>query len=383
MSPRLPRVLVIVNTVTPYTSAVYTSVAKKRSVDLTVLYCSEGHLNRPEHWRGLRRGYQSEVLSGIHLYLRGDAYDPYHLNASVIRRIAEHRPDVVVSQGYGDPTTILAVFACKAMGIPYVLAVDGGDPSSIPRIAQLLVRSIVHGAEAFIAGSPGAELLLCFLGAPPGRIFRLPVASDLARIHTLAMRLRVESSLKAGMREEAKRKTILFVGRLVPEKGIADLVEAFLRLHQGNDNLRMLIVGRGPLKKMIPTVFGRDGSQAITVVDYLEEAELVRKLVTADVLVLPSRKEPFGLVALEGFVSGIPVVVSDACGCKDSAPASSRMTIFPAGNVDLLVKSISEALGHSAASWDSSDLQEVTSFLGENSPDRCAEQFERAVRAAI
>ena len=383
MASRRPKVFVVVNTVTPYTSALYAAVTRRGSVDLMVLYCSQTHRNRPEGWRNFRRGYVSEVLSGVHLYVRGDARDPYHLNLSIIRLIAKRHPDVLVIHGYGDPTNLLVISFARIAGIPYVLSIDGGDIRSTPRIAQYMVRSMVRGARAFTVGGSSAEKLLLRYGAPRERLFPLLVATDLQDIHSMAMSLRMESASRLPVQRENTSGTILFVGRLVPEKGVLDLIGAFRRLHHEDRDLRLVIVGRGPLKEELQKATQGMIAGSVVFIDHLQEVDFIRTLSTSGVLVLPSHNEPLGIVSLEAFVAGIPVVLSDVCGSVGTLPDSPWVTIFPAGNIESLTLSIRKALNLRLNGLESGHLSQIRDFLKENSLDRQAEAFEAAIRTAL
>jgi glycosyltransferase involved in cell wall biosynthesis len=313
--------------------------------------------------------------------LGGDARDPHHLNLPIIQSIASLHPDVIVFQGYGDPTNLLAILFSKIAGIPYVLSVDGGDISSAPKITQHFVRSIVRGADAFIAGGRSAEKLLISCGAPRERIFRILVATDLNRFQSLADHIGADS-IPATPDEETGAKTILFIGRLVPEKGVLDLTEAFLRLYIEDRRLKLVIIGRGPLKEEIRKTTQGLSPGTVEIIDYLEEDEFVRTLTKSHVLVLPSRKEPLGIVTLEAYVSGTPVVLSDACGSVGVLPDSPWVTAFPAGDVDLLTSSIREALGLRRRSVDPDHQNQIEAFLNENSLDRRAKEFESVIKTA-
>jgi glycosyltransferase involved in cell wall biosynthesis len=383
MASRTPRVLVVVNTVTPYTSALYAAVARHGLVDLLVLYCSEGHRNRPEQWKDLRRGYPSATLSGVRVYLRGDARDPCHFNPSIIQSIARFRPDVLVTHGYGDLTNLLAILFSKIAGIPYILAVDGGDLSSTPRVARYLIRAIVRAAESCIAGGRSAERLLVLSGASPEKVLRLAVTTDLERVHSIAMRVRAGSASEIPGERAKISKTILFVGRLVPEKGVLDLMDAFRSLQREARELKLMILGRGPLQEHLRKAARLLRHDSVAFIDYLEEDDFIRALTLSSVLVLPSHKEPLGIVAVEAFAAGTPVVLSDACGCVGTLPDSPWVVVFPSGSLEALKSSIEQALNVTANGLSPEHLAEIRSFLNEHSISRRVQAFESATRAAV
>src|SRR5262249_44959708 len=111
------------------------------------------------------------------------------------------------------------------------------------------------------------------------------------------------------------RKVVLFVGRMVECKGVGHLIEAAGRLHRERKDLMFLFVGDGPMRRA-----WQQQAEAALPVDAvrfvgsktIEEMPLYYQL--ADMLVLPSEQEVWGLVVNEAALAGLPVVVSEACG---------------------------------------------------------------------
>jgi glycosyltransferase involved in cell wall biosynthesis len=104
----------------------------------------------------------------------------------------------------------------------------------------------------------------------------------------------------------------LFVGRLVPEKAPDVLAEAYRRYRVSvTDPWPLQVVGRGPFDGGLSTTPG------VTVSDFVQPDALPCLYAGAGALVLPSREDLWGVVALEACTAGLPVVVSDGCGSAD------------------------------------------------------------------
>lgn len=104
----------------------------------------------------------------------------------------------------------------------------------------------------------------------------------------------------------------LFVGRLAAEKGLDVLVRAYSLYRSRSQNPWALsVVGNGPESSRIS---GREG---IDVLPFRQPAELPTLFRSADCFVLPSRFEPWGVVVAEACASGLPVILSSACGAAD------------------------------------------------------------------
>jgi glycogen(starch) synthase len=113
-------------------------------------------------------------------------------------------------------------------------------------------------------------------------------------------------------------KLVLCVGRLVPQKGIEYLIRAVPRIVGRFPEAKFIIVGEGWLRGQLEYIARSTGHQwKLTFTGWIPDQELVALLNSADVLVVPSIYEPFGIVALEGMAAGVPVVASDVGGLAE------------------------------------------------------------------
>src|SRR6266571_3221806 len=114
------------------------------------------------------------------------------------------------------------------------------------------------------------------------------------------------------------RKVILYVGRIVREKGIFTLLDAFEELRKRDKNVSLVFVGEGPLKENLAReILWRKLSDRVKLAGFVDEQKLVSIYNSSDVFVLPSHYEPFGMVVLEAMASRVPVVVSDIGGLSE------------------------------------------------------------------
>lgn len=118
--------------------------------------------------------------------------------------------------------------------------------------------------------------------------------------------------------EYPSEQMILFVGRLVREKGVHLLLEAAPAIRAEFPGARFVIVGKGPMSDELVNRAAQLGlSEHITFTGYADDDKRNRLLHAAEVAVFPSLYEPFGIVALEAMAAGTPVVVSDVGGLRD------------------------------------------------------------------
>jgi glycosyltransferase involved in cell wall biosynthesis len=113
-------------------------------------------------------------------------------------------------------------------------------------------------------------------------------------------------------------KLVLCVGRLVPQKGIEHLVRAVPMIVGRFAEAKCVIVGEGWLRDYLEHIARFTGHQwKIRFTGFIPDSDLVALMKSADVLVVPSIYEPFGIVALEGMAAGVPVVASQVGGLAE------------------------------------------------------------------
>ncbi|MFN9661025.1 MAG: glycosyltransferase family 4 protein [Cyanobacteriota bacterium] len=126
------------------------------------------------------------------------------------------------------------------------------------------------------------------------------------------------SSLFRLVSDVQRRKSIVFLGRLVSDKGIDLLLKAFAELYPSE--WRLSVIGSGP--ELEPLKLLADElqiSRAVNFLGPLQGAELVDELNQHEIMVVPSRwQEPFGSVVLEGLAGGCVVLASDGGGLPDA-----------------------------------------------------------------
>lgn len=142
-----------------------------------------------------------------------------------------------------------------------------------------------------------------------------------------------------------KANDLVFVGRLVPDKGVDILLRALqnLRTH-GPHKPHLTIIGEGPEKeKLQRLVVELNIESSVSFVGQLQGEQLVRELNAHHILVVPSLwNEPFGIVALEGIACGCAVVASAGGGLED-AVGPCGLT-FPNGDISALERRLEELL---------------------------------------
>lgn len=144
-----------------------------------------------------------------------------------------------------------------------------------------------------------------------------------------------------------KPDTCLYVGRLLSYKGIEDLVKALYLLRQNGRSCFLEIVGKGPgdyeERLHLKVRSYRLGTQVHFNGWEPDEERVGYRMENGAVLVVPSHREAFGLVALEGMAVGVPLVVANTGGLKDFVTANCAL-LYPPGDVQQLARALGRAL---------------------------------------
>ncbi|KJS22012.1 MAG: glycosyl transferase family 1 [Clostridiaceae bacterium BRH_c20a] len=139
----------------------------------------------------------------------------------------------------------------------------------------------------------------------------------------------------------SNEKIVLFVGRLVPEKGVQILIEALPRVLTFEPKTKLLIAGKGPYENSLKDLVRAKGLESrVNFLGFVNDKERDELYRYADCIAFPSLYEPFGIVALEGMVAGSPVVVADAGGLSEIVQHGVNGLKFIPGNAYSLSEQI-------------------------------------------
>jgi glycosyltransferase involved in cell wall biosynthesis len=254
---------------------------------------------------------------------------------ALLRALIRNRPDVVhLHVSTGGSFIRKAIFArtARLFGVPVVAHLHSGDLerwcAASPR-HERIARSLLGGARVVLVTAPAWSEYPKRHGATDVRV--IPNGLSAATVATLG-KARTDRAAPIVATDEP---VVLYYGRWVDLKGPDLLGPALAPLAQDPSRpFHLRVFGNGD-RAWIEQHLDALGARA-TVGGWLDEADKERELAAASVLVVPSRKEGFGQVLLEGIAAGVPIVASDAGAIPAVLSSYEPSTIFPSGNPDAL-----------------------------------------------
>jgi glycosyltransferase involved in cell wall biosynthesis len=140
---------------------------------------------------------------------------------------------------------------------------------------------------------------------------------------------------------DGSEKILLFVGRLVPEKGLDVLIAALPNILSSGVNAKIVVVGEGPQREQYQQMANDYGlGHKIRFVGYIDDWTLRALYRVSDATVVPSKFEPFGIVALEAMAARCPLVVSAVGGLNEIVDHEHTGLKVPVNNPDALAWAI-------------------------------------------
>ena len=264
---------------------------------------------------------------------------------SIGKVLAGNKVDVLAVYGWHLKSYLQAAKAGRSLRIPVMARTDSHLDAPRPLIKRAL-RAIVHPVflrqfSMFLpTGSRSAQYLRHYR-VPESRIQIVPYCIDVETFSSAADRGRANRGrMRAEFGVVDGERLVLFVGKLIRLKGIPILIEALARLSASGRAVRLLVVGSGPLAGELADMSNARLLPA-TFVGFVNQTRMPEVYAAADVLVLPSNSETWGLVVNEAFACRLPAIVSDRVGCApDMITEGLTGTVVPVGDVERLADAV-------------------------------------------
>lgn len=279
--------------------------------------------DKPPKWQTLRSRKIEKRLEeydgfSVHRLYAGPEVGIVPLMPSLFSTLMKLRFDIIHAHDFYAASSFYAAMASLAKATPFILTQHNDElPSKIFNALLYLFdgntfgRFVFSQARKIIALNTAVKDHLVAMGANEDKISVIPNAID-TRLFSPNRRNLLETKWRIS------RPVILFVGRLVEDKGIKYLLLAFSEVVKAIPDAKLVIVGKGPQEQELRQLQESLGLAHVFFIGAVETKLMPNIYAGCDVLVLPSIHEPFGNVVVEAMATGRPVIGSYVGGMKDT-----------------------------------------------------------------
>lgn len=340
------RLVLLTEIISPYRIPVFNALAGRTDIDLHVIFLAEtDSTQRQWHVYKDEICFSYEVLPSWRRRIGG-----YHvlLNrglSGALRRVA---PDVIVCGGYNYVASWECLWWARRHRVPFMVWVESTakDLRGGRVLIESLKQAFMNRCDAFVVSGKSSSDYVRHFGAREDSIYVAPDAVD-----TDLFAARSESARqKAGENRNAlclPERYFLYVGRLVHEKGIFDLLEAYGRLSpELRSAVGLVFVGDGPARHELQQRAATISPGEIHFAGFAQREELAKYYALSEVFVFPTHTDPWGLVVNEAMACGLPILCTDAAGCAaDLVEDHWNGRLVPAKDVGQLTTAMEELAG--------------------------------------
>ena len=373
------RVALLTNILPPYRVPVFHALATTPGWRLRVLLNARSEFNRS--WEVDPGGLDLEIVRSVSLVRGGRTL---HVPLGLFGALRRFGPGVVVSGELG-ARTLLAWLYCALFRIPLVIWIETTRllTAEVDPLRVALGRFLLSRARAVIGPGREARLVLRGWGVEDTRIFDAPNAHDhdgFTKALAALDREAVHRDLRAGL--GCRARIALVVGRLVPSKGIIELLYAWDRLpSQLRNDWTLLFLGSGPLNSRVEQARDTHQPGEIVRVPAVQPRDVIDFYSAADLLLFPSLEDPWGLVVNEAMACGLPVLCSPRAGCaKDLIRPGENGWLADPLDEDTFTSALLEALSSGRRQRLGERARETAERF---TPEAMAEGMRSALRHAL
>jgi 1,2-diacylglycerol 3-alpha-glucosyltransferase len=331
------RLVIITEIISPYRIPLFNVLSEQPQVDLHVIFLAETDPTLRQ-WKVYKEEirFSYEVLPSWRKRIAG-----YNLllNRGLGRALLAAGPDAILCGGYSYVASWQALWWARNRSLPFFLWSESNlqDIRKGRALVELLKSEFFRQCSGFVVPGKSAVQYLLSYGMKRERIFMAlnAVDNDLfakkaAAARANADQLRIDLALP--------ERYFLFVGRLVREKGIFELLSAYSSLDGGiRQQVGLVFAGDGPCRAELESRASSISPGLIKFVGFTQREQLAAYYALGEAMVLPTYSDPWGLVVNEAMACGLPVIVSNVAGCApDLVTDSWNGKIVKPGEIESL-----------------------------------------------
>jgi glycosyltransferase involved in cell wall biosynthesis len=311
----------------PYSVDLFAAIEADARIAPRVLYMEMGAPDT--YWGQVRLPESAEVLPGGWRNIGGGRV---HWNSGVIRAIRRSRPDLVVVSGYNSLTCQRAMRWLHRRRVPWVFWGELPGMRTLGRLRGALrsvaQRPALRWPDAIAAIGVKAVAEYRRLAGPRMEVVNIPYHTDLMPF------------LDTPRKNVPNWVRVLYCGQLIERKGLRTLLDAFLSLADEFPQSELVLVGEGPLRGSLAAQVPARLQKRVIFAGFQPVEELPRFFSQADLFVLPSLHDGWGVVVNQALAAGLPIICSNAVGAAADLVSERNGCVVPPADVAALATAL-------------------------------------------
>jgi len=350
------KLAIVVSHPIQYQVPLYKKLAQNPRLDLTVYFCADFGLKpRKDPGFGVTYKWDIPLLEGYrYKFLRNYSMRPStgkfgQINPGIIPELFFQRYDAVLVHGYTTVKDWLTFIGAWFSRTP--IFVRGDSHLLLSRsLAGRLTRKIAlpiffKNVRNFLSIGSKNRIFYKHYNVPDNKIVHTPYAVDNERFEkSYAILKNHRERIKKQLNLPPKKRLILYASKITPRKRPMDLLKAFEKINH-NGNLSLVFVGDGELRLRLEHYAKDAGLNNIHFFGFQNQSQLPMFYSIADVFVLPSENEPWGLVINEVMNFQVPIVTTDLVGSAyDLVKQGENGYVYKCGDIKALANCLKSVL---------------------------------------
>ncbi len=309
------RLVILTEIISPYRIPLFNALAQNPEVDLHVIFLAE---TDPElrQWQIPKEEIEFSYQILPSWRRRVGRYNAL-VNRGVGSAMAKAAPDVILCGGYNYVASWQALFWARMHKIPFYLWSESNvqDLRRGHALVEFLKAEFLTKCSGFVVPGRSALEYLRVHKIEDGAIFAAPnaVDNDYFAVASAAAR---QNAARVRPELVLPKRYFLFVGRLVREKGVVELLSAYAQLDGSiRQQVGLVLVGDGAIRPLLALQAASIAPGVVRFAGFAQREQLAVYYALAETLILPTYTDTWGLVVNEAMASGLPVIVSQVAGC--------------------------------------------------------------------
>ncbi len=315
------RLVIIATHPIQYHAPWFRELAKKKQIDLTVLFGIIPNAEQQSVGFGkqfswdisLRDGYYSECLDNVAENPNLSSFSGIDC-PSVYSELKRISPDIVVLTGWHSKLLIQSLFATQRLRIKTIMRGESNAKKQRPWYVRLAHRILLSRCHAFLSIGKSNTQFYTDNGINANAIFNAPYFIDNSRfINDIPKKITATPLTE----HQSGEFCFIYAGKLIEKKNVKELLTAFQLCYATHQNTQLLIVGDGELKQKLEKEAQSKGLP-VNFLGFVNQKSLPSTYTLGDCFLLGSDyDETWGLVVNEAMVCGLPAIVSNRAGSSD------------------------------------------------------------------